>query len=161
MTTTVPGLYEWIGGIEALNRLTTCFYEHVRQDDFLAPVFAYMGADHPAHVAALRAKVLGGHTNYSAEHGGQPHMLRQHLNRHLTQDKRQRWVGLLLATADELGLPDDSEFRSALVGCLEWGSRPSAINTQPGATADEYAPMPKRGWSEAKWPYTADRTGRG
>jgi hemoglobin len=148
-----PTLYDWLGGIAVLNRLTTRFYEHVRDDALLAPVFAHMGADHPAHVAAFLAEVLGGPANYSAEHGGHPHMIRQHLDRHLSQEQRRRWVGLLLATADELGLPDDPEFRSALVGYLEWGSRLAVINSQPGAAADEHAPMPKWGWGEVKGPY--------
>jgi hemoglobin len=80
-------------------------------------------------------------------------MIQQHLNRHLTQDKRRRWVELLLSTADELGLPDDPEFRSALVGYLEWGSRLAVINSQPGAAVDQHAPMPKWGWGEVKGPY--------
>ncbi|HEX5737127.1 MAG TPA: globin, partial [Hydrogenophaga sp.] len=93
-TSEVPTLYEWLGGIDALNRLTVRFYEHVHQDELLKPVFAHMGADHPAHVAAFLAEVLGGPTAYSEQHGGHPHMIQQHLNRHLTQDKRRRWVEL-------------------------------------------------------------------
>lgn len=151
--TNIPTLYEWLGGIDALNRLTTRFYEHVHQDELLQPVFAHMAADHPGHVAAFLGEVLGGPAAYSAQHGGHPHMIRQHLNRHLTQDMRRRWVGLLLATADELGLPDDPEFRSALVGYLEWGSRLAVINSQAGATVDEHAPMPHWGWGEVKGPY--------
>lgn len=81
-------------------------------------------------------------------------MIQQHLNRHLTQEQRRRWVSLLLETADELVMPDDPEFRSALVGYLEWGSRLAVINSQPGATADQHAPMPKWGWGEVKGPYT-------
>lgn len=156
MTTTaaVPTLYEWVGGSEALNRLTARFYQHVAQDALLAPVFAHMGADHPAHVAAFLGEVLGGPASYSAEHGGHPHMIRQHLERHLTQSMRRQWVQLLLATADELQLPDDPEFRSALVGYLEWGSRLAVINSQPGAAVTEHAPMPKWGWGEVKGPYT-------
>ena len=150
---TTPTLYEWLGGIDALNRLTTRFYERVKDDPVLATVFAHMGGDHPRHVAAFLAEVLGGPANYSAEHGGHPHMIRQHLNRHLTQEQRRSWVGLLLDTADELKMPDDPEFRSALVGYLEWGSRLAVINSQPGAAADENAPMPKWGWGEVKGPY--------
>jgi hemoglobin len=153
MTTSTPTLYQWLGGIDALSRLTTRFYERVAQDELLAPVFAHMGAEHPAHVAAFLAEVLGGPATYSAEHGGHPHMIRQHLNRHLTQDKRRRWVDLLLSTADELGMPDDPEFRSALVGYLEWGSRLAVINSQPGASVDPDAPMPMWGWGEVKGPY--------
>jgi hemoglobin len=149
----IPTLYDWLGGIEALNRLSKRFYEHVSSDTLLAPVFLHMGPDHPSHVAAFLAEVLGGPKIYSEQHGGHPHMIRQHLNRHLSQDKRRRWVALLLETADELGMPDDPEFRSALVGYLEWGSRLAVINSQPGAEADESAPMPKWGWGEVKGPY--------
>jgi hemoglobin len=60
MTTsaTIPTLYEWLGGIEALERLTTRFYERVRDDAILAPVFQHMGTEHPRHVAAFLAEVL-------------------------------------------------------------------------------------------------------
>ena len=153
MSTPTPTLYAWLGGLDALNRLTTRFYERVRDDALLAPVFAHMGADHPAHVAAFLAEVLGGPADYTASHGGHPHMIRQHLARHLTQPLRRRWVELLLETADELAMPDDPEFRSALVGYLEWGSRLAVINSQDGASVDEHAPMPRWGWGEVKGPY--------
>ncbi|MFG6412943.1 group II truncated hemoglobin [Roseateles sp. DC23W] len=148
-----PTLYEWVGGIEALNRLTKRFYEHVHADPLLSPVFAQMDASHAEHVAAFLAEVLGGPASYSAQYGGHPHMVRKHLDRHLTQPMRRRWVELLLATADELALPDDPEFRSALVGYLEWGSRLAVINSQPGAAVDPDAPMPTWGWGETKGPY--------
>lgn len=80
-------------------------------------------------------------------------MIRQHLNRHLTHKQRRRWVEILLETADELQLPDDPEFRSALVGYLEWGSRLAVINSQPDAKVDQEVPMPKWGWGEVKGPY--------
>ena len=153
-TSGIPTLYDWLGGIEALNRLTTRFYEHVAEDQLLAPVFEHMGPDHPGHVAAFLAEVLGGPATYSERHGGHPHMIRQHLNRHLTQEKRRRWIALLLETADEIEMPDDPEFRSALVGYLEWGSRLAVINSQPGAEVDENAPMSTWGWGEVKGPYT-------
>jgi len=152
-TNSPPTLYEWAGGIDALHRLTTRFYEHVHQDPLLQPVFAHMGAEHPRHVAAFLAEVLGGPADYSAQHGGHPAMIQHHLDRHLTQAMRRRWVELLLSTADELGLPDDPEFRSALVGYLEWGSRLAVINSQSGAEVDQHAPMPKWGWGEVKGPY--------
>ncbi len=152
-TAPVPSLFDWLGGITALNRLTVRFYERVRDDAVLAPIFAHMSAEHPQHVAAFLAEVLGGPADYSAHHGGHPHMIQQHLNRHLNQAQRRCWVALLLDTADELKMPDDPEFRSALVGYLEWGSRLAVINSQPGATVDENAPMPKWGWGEVKGPY--------
>ncbi|MBW8846822.1 MAG: group II truncated hemoglobin [Burkholderiales bacterium] len=151
--TAVPTLYDWLGGIAALQRLTERFYERVKDDTLLAPVFAHMSGEHPAHVAAFLAEVLGGPTAYSEQQGGHPHMIRQHLNRHLSQAQRRAWVALLLDTADQLGMPDDPEFRSALVGYLEWGSRLAVINSQAGTEVNADAPMPKWGWGEVKGPY--------
>ena len=79
----VPTLYEWVGGIQVIERLMTRFYERVRQHAVLAPVFARMGSDHPKHVAAFVAEVLGGPSEYSARHGGHPHMIRRHLDRQI------------------------------------------------------------------------------
>ena len=155
MSVSVPTLYEWIGGIDVLESLTKRFYERVRENEILASVFAHMGGDHPRHVAAFLAEILGGPTLYSEQFGGHPHMIQQHLNRHLNQVQRREWVSLLLDTADQLNLPDDPEFRSALVGYLEWGSRLAVLNSQPGATVDANAPMPKWGWGEVKGPYIA------
>jgi hemoglobin len=149
----VPTLYEWVGGIDALNRLTTRFYKNVKSDQVLAPVFSKMDDSHPRHVAAFLAEVMGGPTEYTDHLGGHPRMIQQHLNRHLNEQQRRRWVGLLLDTADELSMPDDPEFRSALVSYLEWGSRLAVINSQPGVKAEQDAPMPKWGWGEVKGPY--------
>jgi hemoglobin len=98
-------------------------------------------------------EVLGGPKKYTAAHGGHPAMIRKHLHRNLDNGLRTRWVSLLLECADAVGLPDDPEFRSALVSYLEWGSRLAVINSQPGAEAVEDAPMPKWGWGEVKGPY--------
>ena len=156
MSASAPTLYDWLGGIAALERLTARFYERVRDNAILAPVFAHMDGEHPRHVAAFLAEVLGGPAEYSATHGGHPHMIRQHLDRHLSQVQRREWVALLLDTADELALPDDPEFRSALVGYLEWGSRLAVLNSQAGAQVDAHAPMPRWGWGEVKGPYLPD-----
>lgn len=153
MAENIPTLYDWLGGIAVLERLTERFYARVKDDPTLAPVFDHMSSEHPKHVAAFLGEVLGGPATYTAEHGGHPQMIRHHLNRHLSHVQRRAWVALLLDTADELGMPDDPEFRSAIVGYLEWGSRLAVINSQDGAVVDENAPMPKWGWGEVKGPY--------
>ena len=68
--TPTPTLYEWLGGQAVLDRLTTRFYERVKDDAVLAPIFAHMGADHPHHVALWLAEVFHGPTTYSEQHGG-------------------------------------------------------------------------------------------
>jgi hemoglobin len=149
----VPSLYEWAGGQAAIERLFTRFYERVAEDPLLSEVFAHMDPAHAKHVAAFVGEVFGGPKAYSAEHGGHPHMIRKHLDRHLTEAKRRRWIELLLDCADEVGLPADPEFRSAFVAYLEWGSRLAVINSQPGAAAVEDAPMPAWDWGVPKGPY--------
>ena len=149
----IPTLFEWAGGMPALDRLTTRFYERVRTDELLREIFAHMDAHHPHFVAQFLAEVLGGPADYSAERGGHPHMIRQHLGRHLTDVQRKAWMQILLDTADEIGLPGDPEFRSALVSYLEWGSRLAVINSQPGAAAEENLPMPLWGWGVPGGPY--------
>jgi len=152
-TKSVPTLFEWAGGMPALERLTQRFYEKVRQDAVLAPIFAQMSSEHPRFVAQFIAEVLGGPPTYSAARGGHPHMIGRHLNRHLSDAQRKRWVTVLLETADDVGLPSDPEFRSALVGYLEWGSRLAVLNSQPGAAADPNAKMPQWNWGPPGGPY--------
>jgi hemoglobin len=148
-----PSLYEWAGGMPVLERLTTLFYQKVLADPLLHPVFQYMHGEHPHYVAMFLAEVFGGPQRYSSERGGHPHMITRHLERHLTQPQRTQWVRLLLEAADEADLPDDPEFRSALVAYLEWGSRIAVINSQSGVEPDPTAPMPHWGWGEVGGPY--------
>jgi hemoglobin len=154
----VPTLYEWAGGIERVVLLFDAFYQRVPADPILGPVFAHMSPAHAHTVARFVAEVLGGPALYSGD-GSHNHstMIAKHLNRYLSQEQRRQWVKVLLETADELNLPDDPEFRSALVGYLEWGSRLAVINSQ--ATQNPIgsaAPMPRWGWGEVKGPYVPE-----
>jgi hemoglobin len=51
--------------------------------------------------------------------------------------------------ADDADLPADPEFRAALVGYLEWGTRLAMSNSQPGADVVGQAPVPHWGWGVA------------
>ena len=153
MSTEAPSLYEWAGGGEALERLTELFYEKVRSDDLLEPVFRGMDAHHPRYVAMWLGEVFGGPPRYTEERGGYPHMLAKHRDRALTEPMRRRWVALICDAADDAGLPSDPEFRSAFVAYVEWGTRLAVANSQPGATPPPKAPVPRWGWGEAP-PYS-------
>jgi hemoglobin len=145
----VVTLYEWAGGGEALDRLTSAFYRRVRADPILAPVFANLPEDHPHHVALWLGEVFGGPPTYTEEHGGYPHMLSKHRGLAITEEQRARWVQLVTPAADEAGLPSDPEFRSALMAYVEWGTRIALTNSQEGATPPAKAPVPRWGWGEA------------
>lgn len=154
MAQPIPTLYEWLGGHEVLARVIDRFYQKVPGDPLLAPLFASMPKEHFQHVAAFIAEVLGGPADYSAHHGGHAAMIRHHLGKGITEQQRQRWVALLLETADELELPADPEFRSALVAYLEWGSRLAVINSAlPADASIDEAPMPEWGWGVPGGPY--------
>jgi hemoglobin len=148
-----PTLYEWAGGAEAFERLTETFYDKVRRDDLLEPLFRHMDPSHPKHVAVWLAEVFGGPPLYTDEHGGYPHMLAKHRNLGLTEEQRRRWVNLICDAADDAGMPADPEFRSAFLAYIEWGTRLALTNSQPGASPPPKAPVPRWGWGEAP-PYT-------
>jgi truncated hemoglobin YjbI len=150
-----PTLYEWAGGAPALSRLTQVFYDRVRADPLLGPVFAEMSPHHPEYVALWLGEVFGGPPAYSELRGGYAHMLGRHLGRALTEEQRARWAQLIAGAADEAGLPADPEFRSAFVAYVEWGSRIALANSQPGAEPPPRAPVPRWGWGEAPPPAPA------
>lgn len=144
-----PTLYEWAGGTDAFVRLCEAFYRLVVADELLAPLFSRMAPDHAKHVATWLAEVFGGPATYTAERGGYPTMLRHHLGMGITERQRRRWVNLMMDAADEVGLPDDPEFRAAFVGYVEWGTRLALANSQPGAVPVRQAPVPRWGWGVA------------
>lgn len=151
----IPTLFDWAGGQKAMDRLFTVFYAKVLEDDLLSPVFTSMSPEHSRHVAHFVAEVFGGPAMYTGEDAGSHSaMIAHHLDKKLDDFKRKRWVTLLLETADEVGLPDDPEFRSAFVGYLEWGSRLAVINSNATVNpVKQDEPMPKWGWGETGGPY--------
>jgi CDGSH-type Zn-finger protein/truncated hemoglobin YjbI/ferredoxin len=148
-----PTIFEWAGGLPALTRMTRLFYEkYVPADPLLAPLFATMSPDHPQRVAKWLAEVFCGPKAYSTEYGGYPRMLSQHLGKRLTEEQRTRWVALLLRSAQDAGLPNDAEFRSAFSSYIEWGSRLAVENSQAEAHPPEHMPMPHWDWNTAAGP---------
>ena len=151
----IPSLYTWAGGQPALEKLTAVFYAKVLKDELLEPVFRHMSPEHSKHVAHFIGQVFGGPPVYTGEDkGSHARMVEHHIGKSLTEVQRRRWISLLLDSADEIGLVDDPEFRSALVGYLEWGSRLAVINSNTAKNpVNENEPMPKWGWGETGGPY--------
>jgi hemoglobin len=51
-------------------------------------------------------------------------------------------------------LPDDPEFRAAVIGYLEWGTRLAVLNSADGVGApDPAAPMPTWDWGPPGGPW--------
>lgn len=151
----IPTLYEWAGDMKTFQNLFERFYEKVLRDDLLGEVFRDMSPKHVRHVAHFVAEVFGGEKLYTTEdRGSHSKMIGKHIGKMLSEEKRQRWMQLLIQTADEVGLKDDPEFRSAFVGYLEWGTRIAVINSQLSENPMQLnEPMPNWGWGETGGPY--------
>src|SRR5262249_55976248 len=104
-----PTLFEWAGGLPALNRLIRRFLEiHVAEDELLAPIFADMAPDLPKRVAAWLGEAFGGPAAEDAVS-----LVPSLAGVAMTEEQRQRAVALLERSANEVGLPADAEFRAA------------------------------------------------
>jgi hemoglobin len=146
----VPTLYEWAGGQDAFERLINAFYDRVEADDLLSTVFPGGVTDeHRKNVVAWWCEVFGGPAHYTDDLGGYERMLSKHHDLGITAEQRFRFASLMSTAADDAKLPDDPEFRSALVAYIEWGTRLAQHNSQPGAEVVEHAPVPRWGWGEA------------
>lgn len=146
----MPTLYEWAGGTAAIARMIDAFYDRVEHDDLLAGLFpGGVTVEHRAHVTAWWAEVFGRPADYTERHGGYSRMLAHHRDLAITAEQRFRFASLMSLAADDAVLPDDPEFRAALVGYLEWGTRLALANSQPGAAVAESAPVPHWGWGIA------------
>ena len=145
-----PSLYEWAGGSAALRAMIDAFYDRVEADDLLGPLFpGGVSEEHRAHVAMWWSEVFGGPADYTSTMGGYERMLAHHRDLGITSDQRFRFASLMSMAADDAALPDDPEFRAALVGYLEWGTRLAQFNSQPGAEVVPHAPVPRWGWGVA------------
>jgi hemoglobin len=145
-----PTLYEWAGGGEAIERLINAFYDRVERDELISPFFpGGVSSEHRDHVVAWWSEVFGGPDRYTRELGGYERMVGKHRGLGINPEQRRRFVSLMSLAADDAGLPDDPEFRSALMAYLEWGTRLALQNSQPGAEVVEHAPVPRWGWGEA------------
>lgn len=143
-------LYEWAGGTEAFERLINAFYDRVEADDLLSGFFPDgVSAEHRDHVIAWWCDVFGEPARYTEQLGGYEQMLAKHRGLGITPAQRLRFATLMSLAADAAGLPDDPEFRSALVAYLGWGTRLATQNSQPDAEVAQHAPVPRWGWGEA------------
>ncbi|HEV7162653.1 MAG TPA: group II truncated hemoglobin, partial [Solirubrobacteraceae bacterium] len=130
-------IYEWGGGRDAFAGWLNRFYDLVeREAPEIARLFGgSVSAEHREHVTDWWVEVMGGPAQYTKRRGGYEHMLARHHNLAITAEQRLQFVTLLSRAADEVGLPADPEFRAAVMGYAEWGTRLALHNSQPGAEA--------------------------
>ena len=147
----VPTLYDWAGGDDALRRLIDCFYDRVEADELLTLFFpAGVSEKHRDHVAAWWSRCSAARTATAESSAATSGCWPTTATSTSPHEQRHRFAATMSLAADDAGLPADPEFRAALVGYLEWGTRLAMHNSQPGADdVTEHAPVPRWGWGVA------------
>ena len=148
MTEPAKSLYEAVGGIDALRRLSNTFYEGVLADPLLEPVFANFTRTHIEHVAIWLAEVFGGPARFTAEFGGHQALLRAHLGLSITEEQRTRWLELM-AVAVGREFPDDALLRRQVMEYFDWGTGIARdVSADPvGTDLGAPGPTPRWGWN--------------
>jgi hemoglobin len=135
----VPSLYEFAGGEEGLHRLEQTFYDSVVADPLLQPLFGAGQPQHVDHLTAFTAESFGGPDRFSRELGF-AHLIDVHRGLKITEEQRQRFVKLYLAALDAAELPDDADFRAAVLEHLDFGTR-VAVQNSHAETDDDLHPL--------------------
>nr|ASV46801.1 globin [uncultured bacterium]ASV47012.1 globin [uncultured bacterium] len=126
-------MLEHLGGRAKLKEFVDYFHHSVLADDLLGEMFAKGKPTHAAHLLAFFEEVMGGRKGYTEHYNGVEGLFDAHEGLAITDEQRRRFVALMLAAADAVGLPNDERFRSALAARIEAGSMFSMILSQPGA----------------------------
>ncbi|HLS48368.1 MAG TPA: globin [Actinomycetaceae bacterium] len=101
--------WEALGGTDTFDRLVRRFYDGVRNDDLLAPM--YPEDDWEGAIWRLRTfleQYWGGPTTYS-EQRGHPRLRMRHAPYAVTPEARDRWLHHMRTALDELDLAEDLE----------------------------------------------------
>ena len=147
MTGRAESLVAAVGGVAALRRLSSTFYEAVLADPLLAPVFADFTPAHVEHVAVWLAEVFGGAPRFTDELGGHQALLRAHLGLAITEEQRLRWLELMAAAVAK-ELPDDELLRQRVMEYFDWGTSIARdVSAEPvGTDLGDPGPTPRWGW---------------
>jgi hemoglobin len=135
----MPSLYEFAGGEEALHRLEQTFYDSVLADPLLQPLFGAGQPRHVDHLTAFTAESFGGPDRFSREVGF-AHLIDVHRGLRITEEQRQRFVERYVAALDAAELPDDPDFRAAVLEHVDFGTRVAVLNSQ-AENDDELHPL--------------------
>lgn len=115
----VPSLFEFAGGEEAVHRLEDTFYRSVLEDPLLQPLFGAGQPRHVDHLTAFTGESFGGPDRFTRELGF-AHLIDVHRHLRITEEQRQRFVELYVAALEASDLPDDEDFREAVLSHVEF-----------------------------------------
>ncbi|MDX6373989.1 MAG: hemoglobin, partial [Nocardioidaceae bacterium] len=123
------------GGEEALHRLEQTFYDSVLADPLLQSLFGAGQPQHVDHLTAFTAESFGGPDRFSREVGF-AHLIDVHRGLRITEEQRQRFVERYVAALDAAELPDDPDFRAAVLEHVDFGTRVAVQNSRAESDDD-------------------------
>ncbi len=98
--------WEQVGGRATFEKLVRAFYDGIRTDDVLLPLYPEQPELEGAiqRLTGFLEQYWGGPTTYSEERG-HPRLRMRHLPFKVNPDARDRWLGHMRAALDTLELP--------------------------------------------------------
>jgi hemoglobin len=143
-----PSLYEYAGGEAAFLALASAHHARCLADPELNHPFSHpdQNPQHVERLAAYWAEVLGGPPQYSQSCGDQSKVQHMHSGNGDMSDLGQRFVACFAMAIDDAGLPDDAEFRAALLAYMRWAVDDVLAYSPVGATVPDQLAMPRWSW---------------
>jgi hemoglobin len=98
--------WEQVGGRATFEKLVRAFYDGIRTDEVLLPMYPEQPELEPAiqRLTGFLEQYWGGPTTYSEERG-HPRLRMRHLAFRVSPDARDRWLHHMRAALDTLELP--------------------------------------------------------
>jgi hemoglobin len=144
-----PSLYEFAGGDEAFLALARAHHQRCVADPLLNHPFSKedLNPQHVERLAAYWGEVLGGPPRFSEQLSDHSAMLRLHAgNGPGMLELGPRFVACFVAAADDVGLPEDPDFRAALRAYMEWAVADVNEFHDADATVPSDLRMPRWDW---------------
>jgi hemoglobin len=142
----MSSLYDDVGGVDGLRKLSMNFYDRVLADDVLAPMFAHFTPTHVDHVAVWLAEVFGGPEEFTEQLGGHQALLRAHLGLGIHDEHRERWLRLMSDAIDATS-PGQPELAATLMDYFRWGTAIAQDLSQSPPGTDLGTPGPTPRWN--------------
>jgi hemoglobin len=101
---TPQALFRRIGGAATFDQLVRAFYEGIRQDERLSPMYPPEDLEGAIwRLSAFLQQYFGGPTTYSDQRG-HPRLRMRHAAFHINPDARDRWLGHMRSAVATLAL---------------------------------------------------------
>jgi hemoglobin len=142
-----PTLFEYAGGEPAFRALARAHHQRCLDDPELNHPFSHPD-QHPQHIerlAAYWAEVLGGPPTFSETCSDHSTVVRMHAGEGAMDDLGRRFVACFDAALDDVAMPTDPAFRSAMHDYMVWAT--AEMIAYPDSDADVPADLPMPRWS--------------